>query len=75
MAHLDVGGVQGAAKKIGGPRSGWVGQRPRKDQGQGRIYFLIFLYGVLNSPRRETPKNTIQKKSGKIGFGFFSIFL
>jgi hypothetical protein len=63
---------QGAAKKKGGdPRGVWVGQRPKKDQGQ--IFFDIFIV-FLNSPHRETPKNVIKKNREKIGFGFLVEF-
>jgi hypothetical protein len=53
--------MQGAAQKqIGDPRGGWVGQRPKKDQGQ--IFFSdILLMMFLNSPHREMSKNVINK--------------
>jgi hypothetical protein len=46
---------QGAAKttKIGDPRGGWEGQRPKKDQGQ--IYFFDFKNnGIFELP---SPRN------------------
>jgi hypothetical protein len=46
-------------QKIGDPRGGWVGQRPKKDQ--GHFPFRYFLMVFSNSPRRETPKNVIKK--------------
>jgi hypothetical protein len=51
------------------PRGGWVGQRPKKDQGQ--IYLLHLFMVFLNSPHQETPQN-VKKNREKIGFGFWS---
>jgi hypothetical protein len=47
------GSIQGAGKtkKVGDPRGEWVGQRPKKDQGQ--IYFC------------ETPENAINPKKNE----------
>jgi hypothetical protein len=54
-------------QKVGDPRGGWVGQRPKKDRGQ--IYFLICFYGVFLLPP------LTEKKSRKTCFGFFVGFL
>jgi hypothetical protein len=66
--------LQGAAnyKKIGDPRGGWVGQRPKKDWGQIVLkrFFIVF----LNSPHRQPPKNVIKKVEKKIGFGLLVNF-
>jgi hypothetical protein len=53
--------VQGAAKrKNGNPRGGWVGQRPKKDQGP--IYFFDIFLSCFWSPLTEKrPKNVIKQ--------------
>jgi hypothetical protein len=43
-------------KKIGDPRGGWVGQRPKKDHGQIFFRFFFFNLVVLNSLTEKRPK-------------------
>jgi hypothetical protein len=62
-------------KQIGDPRGGWVGQRPKKNQGQ--IHFLDISFSTfLNSPHREThKKNVIKEIRNKSVLGFCRFFL
>jgi hypothetical protein len=55
-------------QKIGDPRGGWVGQRPKKDRGQ--TYFSTFF--ELPSPRNAQKLD--KNKSRKIGSGFLVEF-
>jgi hypothetical protein len=50
------------------PRGGWVGQMPKKDQGQ--ICFRFWLCGVISPPSRETPQKRDKKIDENFGFGF-----
>jgi hypothetical protein len=62
-------------KKIGDPRGGWVGQRPKKDRSR---FFHFFLYRVFELPllrstrKRDKTKKTSRKKLASI---FLSIAL
>ena len=67
-------GGKGPPKTNRDPRGGWVGQRPKKEQGQ-ICFFDIFLMVFLNSPHREAPKKRDQKNREKMVLDFLSIFL
>jgi hypothetical protein len=59
--------------KIGDPRGGWVGQRPKKDQGQ--ICFFDIRFFFLTHLTEKRPKPWLKNQSRKsIGFGFLGDF-
>jgi hypothetical protein len=72
---LEGGRARGRQKKkVGGPRGGWVGQRPKKDQGQ--IYLFDIFCGVFELPSpRNSQKRDKKKTDKKMVLDFWSIFL
>jgi hypothetical protein len=54
---------------------GWGSRGSEAKKGPGSdLFFDIFKMVLLNSPRRETPKNVIKNNRQKISFGFFVDF-
>jgi hypothetical protein len=60
-------------KKIGDPHGGWVGQRPKKDQGQIYVFdIFLWCFFLLPSPRNTQKRN---KKKSFFSFRFYVDFL
>jgi hypothetical protein len=60
-------GAQGAAKKkVGDPRGGWVGQRPKKEQAGFIFWIFLFLCSVFGgTPLTGNSPKTWQRKPRK----------
>jgi hypothetical protein len=55
-AEVGARGKGPPKKKIGDPRGEWVGQKPKKDQGQIHFFDILFMVFFLTPLTEKRPK-------------------